>query len=45
MKFSVGIAVVVAVLLALLGSVFIVREGQTAMVLNLGRVVRTDGMG
>ncbi|MGH8078051.1 MAG: protease modulator HflC [Lysobacter sp.] len=42
MKFSVGIAVAVAVLFALLGSVFIVREGQTAMVLNLGRVVRTD---
>ena len=42
MKFSVAIAVTVAVLLALLGSVFIVREGQTAMVLNLGRVVRTD---
>lgn len=42
MKFSVAIAVTVAVLFALLGSVFIVREGQTAMVLNLGRVVRTD---
>ncbi len=42
MKFSVGIAAVVAVLFGLLGSVFIVREGQTAMVLNLGRVVRTD---
>ena len=42
MKFSVGIAVAIAVLFGLLGSVFIVREGQTAMVLNLGRVVRTD---
>lgn len=42
MKFSVAIAVTVAVLFGLLGSVFIVREGQTAMVLNLGRVVRTD---
>lgn len=42
MKFSVGIAAAVAVLLALLGSVFVVREGQTAMVLNLGRVSRTD---
>lgn len=42
MKFSVAIAVAVAVLFGLLGSVFIVREGQTAMVLNLGRVVRTD---
>ena len=42
MKFSVGIAIAIAVLFGLLGSVFIVREGQTAMVLNLGRVVRTD---
>ena len=42
MKFSVGMAVAVALLLALIGSVFVVREGQTAMVLNLGRVVRTD---
>ena len=42
MKFSMTIAAVVAVLLGLLGSVFIVREGQTAMVLNLGRVARTD---
>lgn len=31
----------VAVLFALMGSVFVVREGQTAMVLNLGRVART----
>jgi len=42
MRFSVGIAAIVAVLLALMGSVFVVREGQTAMVLNLGRVDRTD---
>lgn len=42
MKFSVAIAAAVAVLFGLLGSMFIVREGQTAMVLNLGRVVRTD---
>lgn len=42
MKFSVGIAAVVAVLLALMGSVFVVREGQTAMVFNLGRVARAD---
>ena len=42
MKFSVAIAIAVAVLFGLLGSVFVVREGQTAMVLNLGRVVRTD---
>jgi len=32
----------VAVLLGLLGSVFVVREDQTAMVLNLGKVVRAD---
>ncbi|MFC3551120.1 protease modulator HflC [Lysobacter cavernae] len=42
MRFSFWIATVVAVLLALLGSVFVVREGQTAMVLNLGRVSRSD---
>ena len=42
MKFSVGIAAVVAVLLALMGSIFVVREGQTAMVFNLGRVARAD---
>ena len=42
MKFSFWVATAVAVLLALLGSVFVVSEGQTAMVLNLGRVARTD---
>src|SRR5687768_13515804 len=42
MKFSFWVATAVAVLLALLGSVFVVGEGQTAMVLNLGRVARTD---
>ena len=42
MKTSLIVAIVVAVLLALMGSVFIVREGQTALVLNLGRVVRAD---
>ncbi|RZZ86826.1 MULTISPECIES: protease modulator HflC [Pseudoxanthomonas] len=42
MKTSVTVAVIVAALLALMGSVFIVREDQTAMVLNLGRVVRAD---
>ncbi len=41
MKFSVWIAVAVAVLLALMGSTYVVREGQVAMVLNLGRVDRT----
>ena len=42
MKFSIWIPVVVAALLALLGSVYVVNEGHTAIVLNLGRVVRTD---
>lgn len=42
MKFSIGVAAAVAVLLALLGSVFVIGEGQTGMVLNLGRVARTD---
>ena len=42
MRFSLWIAALVATLLALLGSVFVVREGHSAIVLNLGRVVRTD---
>ena len=42
MNFSVRIAAAVAVLLALLGSVYVVNEGQTAIVLNLGKVVRWD---
>jgi modulator of FtsH protease HflC len=42
MKFSLWIAAVVAALFALLGSVFVVREGHSAIVLNLGRVVRSD---
>ncbi|NIJ76636.1 membrane protease subunit HflC [Xanthomonas campestris] len=42
MKNSLVIGLVVAVLLTLMGSVFVVREDQTAMVLNLGRVVRAD---
>jgi len=42
MKTSLIVAVIVAILLALMGSVFVVREDQTAMVLNLGRVVRAD---
>jgi membrane protease subunit HflC len=36
------VALVVAALLALLGSVFVVSEGQTGMVLNFGRVSRSD---
>ena len=42
MRVSIWIAALVATLLALLGSVFVVREGHSAIVLNLGRVVRTD---
>lgn len=42
MKFSAWVPLAVAVLLALLGSVYIVSEGQTAIVLNLGRMVRSD---
>ncbi|AOD15602.1 protease modulator HflC [Xanthomonas fragariae] len=42
MKNSIVIGLIVAVLLCLMGSVFVVREDQTAMVLNLGRVVRAD---
>ena len=42
MRFSPWVAAVVAGLLALLGSVYTVREGQTAIVLNLGKIVRTD---
>lgn len=42
MRVSLWIAALVATLLALLGSVFVVREGHSAIVLNLGRVVRTD---
>jgi len=44
MKFSFWIAAIVALLLALLGSIFVVKEGEIAMVLNLGRVSRT-GLG
>ena len=42
MKASTWTSIAVAVLLLLLGSVFVVREGQTAIVLNLGKVVRVD---
>ena len=42
MKFSIWIPAVIAGLLALLGSVYVVNEGQTAIVLNLGRVTRSD---
>lgn len=42
MRTSLIVAVIVAALLALMGSAFVVREDQTALVLNLGRVVRAD---
>ncbi|MEP6634490.1 MAG: protease modulator HflC, partial [Luteimonas sp.] len=42
MKMSIWIPLIVAGLFALLGSVYIVNEGQAAIVLNLGRVVRSD---
>lgn len=42
MKTSVWIALSVAALLAIMGSVFVVPEGHTAIVFNLGRVSRTD---
>lgn len=41
MKHSVWIAMGVAALLLFMGSTYVVREGQVAMVLNLGRVDRT----
>ena len=42
MKFSAWMPALVVGLLLLLGSVFVVSEGQSAIVLNLGKVVRTD---
>ena len=42
MKYSLWIALAAAALLGLLGSVYVVREGQVSLVLNLGRVARTD---
>src|SRR6478672_1859838 len=42
MRVPVWIPLLVAALLALLGSVYTVTEGHGAIVLNLGRVVRTD---
>ncbi|HVJ39177.1 MAG TPA: protease modulator HflC [Stenotrophomonas sp.] len=42
MKQSLWIALAAIILLALFGSTFVVREDQTGMVLNLGRVVRSD---
>jgi membrane protease subunit HflC len=37
-----AIVVLAALALALFGSIYVVREGQAAIVLNLGKVVRTD---
>ena len=42
MKFNVWIPAAVAALLALMSSVFVVNEGHVGIVLNLGRVVRSD---
>lgn len=42
MKVSLWVAVAVTLLLALLGSVFVVREGHSAIVFRLGTIVRTD---
>ena len=42
MNRQIPIIALVALLLALFASTYVVREGQTAIVLNLGKVVRTD---
>jgi membrane protease subunit HflC len=42
MKVSFWVATAVAALLALMGSLYVVNEGQTGMVLQFGRVVRSD---
>lgn len=42
MRLNFVIPLVIIVLLGLMGSVYVVREGQVALVLNLGRVARTD---
>jgi membrane protease subunit HflC len=42
MKFPVWIPLVVVLLLGLLGSVYTVKEGEGAIVLNLGRVARSE---
>ncbi|HEX7802532.1 MAG TPA: protease modulator HflC [Pseudoxanthomonas sp.] len=42
MRTSLYAAIAALVLFGLLGSVYVVREDQTALVLNLGRVVRAD---
>jgi membrane protease subunit HflC len=42
MRFPAWIALGVALLLGLMGSVFVVREGHSAIVFRLGTIVRTD---
>ncbi|GAA3921541.1 protease modulator HflC [Luteimonas lutimaris] len=42
MRLNILIPLVIVVLFGLLGSVYVVAEGHTAIVLNLGRVARTD---
>lgn len=42
MRVSLWVAIAVTALLALLGSVFVVREGHSAIVFRLGTIVRTD---
>ncbi|HET6395253.1 MAG TPA: protease modulator HflC [Pseudoxanthomonas sp.] len=42
MKYPLWIALAVTALLGLMGSVYVVREDQVGLVLNLGRVARTD---
>ena len=42
MRMSLWIPIALTVLFALFGSVFVVSEGRTAIVLNLGKVVRSD---
>lgn len=42
MRMSLWIPIALTALFALFGSVYVVSEGQTAIVLNLGKVVRSD---
>lgn len=42
MKINLLIPIVIAALLAMMGSVYVVAEGHTAIILNLGRLSRTD---
>jgi modulator of FtsH protease HflC len=42
MRFNLLAPIAAVVLVVLLGSVYVVREGQVGIVLNLGRIARTD---